>query len=185
MSTVPSLASCTMAGTSPSPLAKSTSPTRASSVFSATPSGTALKGRALCRCRCGARRWRGCRAPRRITYSSPWTSTSKRSSGLKSTVSPIFTVRTCGPTATASAQVRRRLIWAVAGMRMPARDLRSPSVGEICTMTRSKSTEMGCLSAATASLAPFFLVDVGTLPRYRTKASFQVRQDVPSHRARP
>src|SRR5581483_6401091 len=31
---------------------------------------------------------------RRITYSSPCTSTSKRSSGLKSTVSPTLTVRT-------------------------------------------------------------------------------------------
>ena len=46
-------------------------------------------------------------------------------------------------------------------------------------MTRSKSTEIGCLSAAAASVAPFFLVDVGTLSRYRTKVSFQVRRDVP------
>jgi hypothetical protein len=36
---------------------------------------------------------------------------------------------------------------------------------------------MGCLSAATLSLAPFFLVDVGTLSRYRTDPSFQVRRD--------
>jgi len=114
---------------------------------------------------------------RRITYSSPCTSTSKRSSGLNRTVSPTLTVRTCGPTATASAQVSRRLIWAVAGIRMPARERRSPSVGEICTMTRSKSTVMGCLSSALPALAcpaPFLVVDDGTLARYRTPAAFQV-----------
>ena len=82
-----------------------------------------------------------------MTYSSPCTSTSNRSSGLNSTVSPTLTVRTWGPTATASAQVRRRLICAVAGIKMPARERRSPSVCEICTMTRSKSTVMGCLSS--------------------------------------
>ena len=64
---------------------------------------------------------------------------------------------------------------------MPARERRSPSVGEICTSTRSKSTEMGCLSSLLASepvlswLVPFFVVDVGTLARYRTRAPFQVR----------
>src|SRR5271155_4318893 len=119
---------------------------------------------------------------RNITYSSPCTSTSKRSSGLNSTVSPALTVRTCGPTATASAQVRRRLIWAVAGMRMPARERRPPSVGEICTMTRSKSTEIGCLSPLVSCfevptrLSPAFVVDVGTLARYRTNPPFQVRR---------
>ena len=90
-------------------------------------------------------------------------------------------MRTCGPTATASAQVRRRLIWAVAGIRMPARERRSPSVGEICTITRSKSTEIGCLSSLAsgfsvlARLDPSFVVDVGTLARYRTIAPSQVR----------
>jgi len=65
-------------------------------------------------------------------------------------------------------QVKRRLIWAVAGMRMPARERRSPSVCEICTMTRSKSTEIGCLSSLTANFSvlarpdPSFVVDVGT-----------------------
>ena len=64
---------------------------------------------------------------------------------------------------------------------MPARERRSPSVGEICTMTRSKSTEMGCLSSlsrpgsALAWPVPFFAVDVGTMARYRTRAAFQVR----------
>ena len=72
------------------------------------------------------------------------------------------------------------MIWAVAGIRMPARERRSPSVGEIWTMTRSKSTEIGCLSslAAVPALAwpvPFFVVDVGTLARYRTRAPSQVR----------
>ena len=118
---------------------------------------------------------------RRITYSSPCTSTSNRSSGLNRTLSPTFTVRTWGPTATASAQVRRRLICAVAGIRMPARERRSPSVGEICTMTRSKSTEIGCLSSPGSSLGlvawllPFFAVDVGTLARYRTERPTQSR----------
>ncbi len=105
---------------------------------------------------------------RRITYGSPCTSTSKRSSGLNRTVSPTLTVRTCGPTATASAHVRRRLIWAVAGIRMPALERRSPSLCEICTITRSKSTEIGCLSSLSAGVSdlalvdPFFVVDVAT-----------------------
>jgi hypothetical protein len=51
---------------------------------------------------------------------------------------------------------------------MPARERRSPSVWEICTITRSNSTEIGCLSSLTAAasvlarLAPFFVVDVAT-----------------------
>src|SRR5437660_5083251 len=53
-------------------------------------------------------------------------------------------VRTWGPTATTSAQVRRFETWAVAGMRMPALDLRSPSDSGICTRTRSDSIWMGC-----------------------------------------
>ena len=58
--------------------------------------------------------------------------------------------------------------WAVAGIRMPARERRSPSLCEIWTMTRSKSTEIGCLSSSTARVSdlaladPFFVVDVGT-----------------------
>ena len=128
---------------------------------------------------------------RRITYSSPCTSTSKRSSGLNKTVSPTLIVRTWGPTATTSAQVSRRVIWAVAGIRMPARERRSPSVGEVCTMTRSKRTEMGCLSSLLASEpvfswpVPFFVVEVGTLARYRTRAPFQVRGTRGHGRRRP
>ena len=142
------------------------------------PAPVSLKGRAPCRRRCAVEAMAWMSRSRRITYSSPCTSTSKRSSGLNSTVSPTLTVRTCGPTATVSAQVRRRVIWAVAGIRMPARERRSPSVGEIWTMTRSKSTEIGCLSSDASALAfpvPFFVVDVATLARYRTRAPFQVR----------
>ena len=94
---------------------------------------------------------------------------------LNRTVSPTLMVRTCGPTATASAHVRRRLICAVAGIRMPARERRSPSVWEICTMTRSNNTEMGCFSSTLACSPAFFVVVVGTLARYRTGAAQQVR----------
>ena len=63
---------------------------------------------------------------------------------------------------------------------MPARERRSPSVCEICTITRSKRTEMGCLSSVTAGASPlarpdpFFVVDVATTARYRTNAHAQV-----------
>src|SRR3712207_2951914 len=52
-------------------------------------------------------------------------------------------VRTCGPTATASAQTSRLATSAVAGIRMPARDRRS-SLWGICTSTRSASMVIGC-----------------------------------------
>jgi hypothetical protein len=67
----------------------------------------------------------------------------------------------------------------VAGIRMPARDRRSPSVWEICTMTRSKRTEIGCFSSTGDPLVPFLEVVVGTLARYRTKATVQVRRAAP------
>src|SRR3954469_15676191 len=85
---------------------------------------------------------------RRIRYSSPRTSTSQRSSGLNSTLSPGSTFRTCGPTATTSAQTRRFDSWAVAGIRIPPRDLRSPSAPGICTSNRSDCILMGCLESS-------------------------------------
>src|SRR5580658_6541785 len=105
---------------------------------------------------------------RRITYSSPWTSTSKRSSGLKSTLSPGLMERTWGPTATVSAHTSRRDTWAVAGMRIPARERRSPSLWVTWTSTRSNRTSMGCLSceAGTGSL---FAIRA----RYQSQASPQ------------
>jgi hypothetical protein len=54
------------------------------------------------------------------------------------------------------------------GRDQDARERRSPSLCEIWTMTRSKSTEIGCLSSSTAGVSdlalvdPFFVVDVGT-----------------------
>ena len=68
--------------------------------------------------------------------------------------------RTCGPVATTSAQVRRRGTSAVAGIRMPALDLRSPSDRGTCTSTRSVSIwtaclgEPGSLGAMAGKLAP-------------------------------
>src|SRR5438105_651109 len=58
--------------------------------------------------------------------------------------------RTCGPTATTSAHASRFDTCAVAGMRMPARDLRSPSVSGSCTSTRSLSILTGCFWSRTA-----------------------------------
>ena len=108
--------------------------------------GRPVRGRGRCRrrIRVAATAWMS--RSRRITYSSPWTSTSNRSSGLNSTLSPTLTERTWGPTATASAQVRRRDTWAVAGIRMPARDRRSPSAWPTWTRTRSASTLMASLA---------------------------------------
>src|SRR5664279_962824 len=92
---------------------------------------------------------------RRMMYSSPWTSTSNWSSGLNRTLSPAFTDRTWGPTATVSAQASRRDTWAVAGIRIPARERRSPSDGPTWTNTRSARTVM----ASWARLpSPFWLV---------------------------
>src|SRR3954464_8879039 len=64
-------------------------------------------------------------------------------------------LRTCAPTATTSAHTSRFDTWAVAGMRMPARERRSPSLWGICTRTRSFSILMGCLPSAPPSLTEF------------------------------
>ena len=77
---------------------------------------------------------------RRIRYSSPRISTSKPASGAKRTRSPSSTLRTVGPTAMTSAQSRRRSMFAVAGITIPARDLRSPASAD--GLVRSRSAVM-------------------------------------------
>ncbi|EKX68548.1 antioxidant, AhpC/TSA family, partial [Streptomyces ipomoeae 91-03] len=96
-----------------------------------------------------------CRSRSRMsTYATPRTSTSARSSGSKRTRSPVSTVRTFWPTATTSAQARRRPTAAVAGIRMPPPERRSPSAVSCRTSTRSCSIRMGNLSWWVFSLTP-------------------------------
>src|SRR4051812_26779918 len=52
-------------------------------------------------------------------------------------------VRTLEPTATTVAQIRRLDTWAVAGMRIPPDERRSPSLVGICTSRRSLSILIG------------------------------------------
>src|SRR4051812_12350789 len=82
---------------------------------------------------------------RRIRYSSAWISTSNPAWGANRTWSPASTLRTVGPTWTTSAQTRRLLTSAVAGIRIPARDLRSPSSSDGCTSRRSAAMRIECL----------------------------------------
>ncbi|CAM5434863.1 hypothetical protein SFUMM280S_06484 [Streptomyces fumanus] len=60
---------------------------------------------------------------------------------------PGSTVRTFCPTATTSAQASRRPTAAVAGIRMPPPERRSPSLVSCRTSTRSCSIRMGSLSS--------------------------------------
>src|SRR5664280_1732953 len=113
---------------------------------------------------------------RRITYSSPWTSTSKRSSGLNRTVSPTLTDRTWGPTATATAQVSRRATFAVAGIRIPARERRSPSAWPTWTSTRSASTLMGSLASPPMPVAGASEIVVATVAGYRSPVVRRTRR---------
>src|SRR6266511_1848658 len=69
--------------------------------------------------------------------------------------------RTLGPTATTSAHARRFDICAVAGIRMPPDDLRSPSAPASFTRTRSLSILIGSFSLFTGPTAP-------TVPSGRT-----------------
>src|SRR3712207_3661088 len=80
--------------------------------------------------------------------SSPCTSTSCWSSGEKSTWSPTFTWRTLDPTPRASPQTSRLATCAVAGMRMPPVDRRSPSSRRSATRMRSCSILIGSFPAA-------------------------------------
>src|SRR5262245_25520668 len=82
-----------------------------------------------------------------MRYSSPWISTSKPVSGENNTVSPASTVRTVGPTAATSAHTRRRDTSAVAGMRMPALDFRSPASFDSTTSRRSATIRIECFSS--------------------------------------
>src|SRR5215217_1442320 len=75
--------------------------------------------------------------------SSPCTSTSCWSSGENSTWSPTLTCRTLAPTARASPHTSRLATWAVAGMRMPPVERRSPSSLRRATRIRSCSILIG------------------------------------------
>src|SRR5580658_7453379 len=70
---------------------------------------------------------------------------------------------TWGPVATTSAQLRRRGISAVAGMRMPDLLRRSPSDFGTCTSTRSVSIWIACFGSPGPSLGG----TPGKLARYR------------------
>src|ERR1035437_1320820 len=124
---------------------------------------------------------------RRMTYSSPCTSTSNRSSGLNNTLSPTLMVRTWGPTATTSAHANRRDTWAVAGIKIPDRDRRSPSACPTCTNTRSASTEMGCFGPSPAPsrrMSGVARVTVATTPGYQRRPGCPSRPPrQPSRRA--
>src|SRR4029079_5580039 len=84
---------------------------------------------------------------RRMRYSSPRISTSYPASGAKRTRSPSSTLRTVGPTAMTSAQTSRRFTFAVAGIRIPAPDLRSPTWSDGRTRMRSAVMRIDCLTS--------------------------------------
>src|SRR3954465_723895 len=90
---------------------------------------------------------------RRMIRSSPCTSTSCWSSGEKSTWSPTFTCRTLEPTPRAPPQTSRLATWAVAGMRMPPVERRSPSSLRSATRMRSCSILIGSLPAVSDTQA--------------------------------
>src|SRR3954466_6942605 len=89
---------------------------------------------------------------RRMIRSSPCTSTSCWSSGEKSPWSPPFTWRTDPPTPRASPQTSRLATWAVAGIRMPPVDRRSPSSLRSATRIRSCSILIGSLPAGEGTM---------------------------------
>src|SRR4051794_675535 len=84
---------------------------------------------------------------RRMIRSSPCTSTSCWSSGEKSTWSPTLTWRTPEPTPRASPHTSRLATCAVAGMRMPPVERRSPSSLRSATRMRSCSILIGSFPA--------------------------------------
>src|SRR5699024_3574209 len=86
---------------------------------------------------------------RRSTYTCPSSSTSASSAGSQRTVSPRPACLTCGPAATTLPQTRRRPMLAVAGMTMPAEDLRSPDSGPGSSRIRSWSIRIGRAESAT------------------------------------
>src|SRR3954447_26939820 len=99
--------------------------------------------------------------------SSPCTSTSLWSSEEKSTWSPTFTWRTLGPTPRASPQTSRLATCAVAGMRMPPVDRRSPSSLRSATRMRSCSILIGSFPSESGTA---FTVPTG--PRTSAPAQF-------------
>src|SRR4051812_24338687 len=80
---------------------------------------------------------------RRMIRSSPCTSTSCWSSGEKSTWSPTLICRQFGPTPRASPHTSRLATCAVAGIRMPPLERRSPSSLRSATSRRSWSILIG------------------------------------------
>src|SRR5215218_10317712 len=92
---------------------------------------------------------------RRMIRSSPCTSTSCWSSGENSTWSPTFTCRQLAPTPRASPQISRLATCAVAGIRMPPVERRSPSSLRSATRIRSCSILIGSPLLRGASTATF------------------------------
>src|SRR3954452_1176056 len=100
---------------------------------------------------------------RRMIRSSPCTSTSCWSSGENSTWSPTFTWRTLEPIPRASPHTSRLATCAVAGIRMPPVERRSPSSLRSATRMRSCSILIGSFPAVSGTpiklvLAPAELV---------------------------
>src|SRR5689334_22810035 len=106
---------------------------------------------------------------RRMIRSSPCTSTSCWSSGEKSTWSPTFTWRTLEPTPRASPHTSRLATCAVAGMRMPPVERRSPSSLRSATRMRSCSILIGSFPALSDTVitvrpsSPAQLVEAGVV----------------------
>src|SRR5215210_6541441 len=93
---------------------------------------------------------------RSSSTSSPSNSTSRPDCGRKSTRSPSFATRTSGPTRATSAHMRRFGAGiAVAGIRSPAEDVRSPLSG-VRTTSRSP-VRRTCPSAAGRMARGFFV----------------------------
>ena len=77
-------------------------------------------------------------------------------------------VRTVGPAATTSAHTRRRSTLAVAGMRIPARDLRSPASGDGARSSRSAVMRIECLTSSCGSTGmPAQVIDGSERPSIR------------------
>src|SRR3954470_9126021 len=104
---------------------------------------------------------------RRMIRSSPCTSTSCWSSGENSTWSPTFTWRTLEPIPRASPHTSRLATCAVAGIRMPPVERRSPSSLRSATRMRSCSILIGSFPAESGTA---FTVPTG--PRTSAPAQF-------------
>ena len=97
-----------------------------------------LTGTAPSRRRCAPRRRRGCRARARSTYSSPCDLDLEAVLGVEEHLVADLDGSHVGSDGHRLAHMSRLAIWAVAGMRIPARERRSPSASPTWTRTRSK-----------------------------------------------